>query len=772
MFIKDEWCIIEKDFDSTHNKIAESVCSIGNGHMGQRANFEETYSGETLLGNYIGGVFFPDKTRVGWWKNGYPEYFAKVLNAPTWISLNIRVDGETLDLAQVEVLDFTRKLDMQHGILFRDMHVKMSNNAELLISVQRFVSIVRTEIGALQYSITPINQDVTLDISSEISSDVYNADANYNEQFWEPISAFHNNKYAILVDKTKSHPYNAPVFSVATGMINTFMVQGENDVCETSFEKKRQYIAETAQVKLQQHKKIIVEKKSTQVSSLHYNEHELQQAAQVNLKDIATSSFQELCEEHSRAWLNKWHQSDIEIEGDVAAQQGIRFSIFHLSQTYTGKDSRLNIGPKGFTGEKYGGATYWDTEAFCLPFYLSSAPENVAKNLLLYRYNQLPHAIENAKKLGFSKGAALYPMVTMTGEECHNEWEITFEEIHRNGAIAYAIYNYVNYTDDKSYIIEFGLEVLIAIARFWAQRVNFSSVKKKYVILGVTGPNEYENNVNNNWYTNVIAKWCLQFTLDTITWVKRLRPDAYTKLVNKISFDEIVEVVRWTDISKNMFLPYEETLGIFIQQEGYFDKEFRTVAELSDAERPINQHWSWDRILRSCYIKQADVVQGLFMFEQKFEQEEIAKNFYFYEDRCVHESSLSPSVHAVVAAKLGDIEKAYDLYLQTSRLDLDDYNHEADEGLHITSMAGSWLALVYGFAGMRVVSAKLHFTPHIPANWNKISFNILFRGTRLYISITQTTFFIENSDGSDIRVCINNKEYVLHKKKNQTVALV
>src|SRR5690606_8232097 len=221
---------------------------------------------------------------------------------------------------------------------------------------------------------------------------------------------------------------------------------------------------------------------------------------------------------------------DIAIEGDLGAQQGIRFNIFQLYQTYTGEDERLNIGPKGFTGEKYGGATYWDTEAYCLPFYLATADQHVARNLLIYRYKHLEKAIENAQKLGFKDGAALYPMVTMNGEECHNEWEITFEEIHRNGAIAYAIYDYIRYTGDRDYLAEFGLEVLIGIARFWSQRVHWSERRQLFMMHGVTGPNEYENNVNNNWYTNYLAVWCLKYTLQALDYVEQNCASEYKKI--------------------------------------------------------------------------------------------------------------------------------------------------------------------------------------------------------------------------------------------------
>ena len=293
----------------------------------------------------------------------------------------------------------------------------------------------------------------------------------------------------------------------------------------------------------------------------------------------------------------------------MAAQQGIRFNIFHLHQTYTGEDPRLNIGPKGFTGEKYGGSTYWDTEAYCLPFYLSTRDPQIARNLLMYRYHHLEKAQENAARLGL-KGA-LYPMVTMTGEECHNEWEITFEEIHRNGAIAYAIFNYVRYTGDQDYLVQYGLDVLVEICRFWASRVTFQPRKGVYMILGVTGPNEYENNVNNNWYTNRIASWCLEYTLEVLEELGakipgHLRPDPK-------------ELHMWEDIVQNMYYPLLPDLGVFAQQDGFMDKELLSVDAIPRSELPLNQHWSWDRILRSCFIKQADVLQGLFFFGDRYD---------------------------------------------------------------------------------------------------------------------------------------------------------
>ena len=205
----------------------------------------------------------------------------------------------------------------------------------------------------------------------------------------------------------------------------------------------------------------------------------------------------------------------------------------------------------------------------------------------------------------------------MNGEESHNEWEITFEEIHRNGAIAYAIFDYIKYTDDQKYLAEYGLEVLIGIARFWAQRVNWSaSHQQKYVLLGVTGPNEFENNVNNNWYTNKIAAWCLDYCREAIEYVKETHSADFTRIADISKFN-ISETKKWQEISENMYYPYSEKHGVFLQQDGFLDKELIPVTDLPASQRPIVEHWSWDRILRSCYIKQADTLQGFYFFEDE-----------------------------------------------------------------------------------------------------------------------------------------------------------
>jgi len=620
----------------------------------------------------------------------------------------------------------------------------------------RFCSIADDEAGAIKYTITPLNFSGILTITPFIDGDVINKDSNYDEKFWDEVKkeTWPAGGYVQLRTKKTG-------FEVATGMQVIILENGKLVDPKTKPVEKEKYIGAKIELQVNKDKSITIIKYAANLSSLNYEAGGLARNVKETLSRISEKGFEALLAEQAAAWTEKWLRNDIIIEGDAAAQQGIRFNIFQLNQTYTGEDDRLNIGPKGFTGEKYGGSTYWDTEAYCVPFYLSTADQKVTRNLLLYRYKQLDKAIENAKLLGFKDGAALYPMVTMDGTECHNEWEITFEEIHRNGAIAYAIYNYVHYTGDEDYLADCGLEVLIAIARFWAQRVNWSNEKQRYVILGVTGPNEYENNVNNNWYTNKMAAWCMQYATDAAAKVKISGPEQYTTLVNKLSFNEAEETAKFKDIIAKMYFPYNEERRVFLQQDGYMDKEQIPVKDLPLSERPINQKWSWDRILRSCYIKQADVLQGIYFFEDQYDLDTIRRNFDFYESRTVHESSLSPCVHAILAAKLGDEARAYEFYLRTSRLDLDDYNNDTEDGCHITSMAGTWMSVVEGFGGMRVRDGKLSFQPFLPAKWRSFSFHIGFRGTLINIKVSKDGVQIKNLSGNETTVLVYDKEQMV-----------
>lgn len=766
-FLKtDEWNVIEESFHADNLRAFESIFSLGNGRLGQRGNFEETYSSDTLQGSYLAGISYLDKTRVGWWKNGYPNYFTRIPNAPNWSGIIVRLIDEELDLALWDVDSFERRLDMKEGISYRDFQVTSPKGHKLKVHVEHITSMANQNLCIIKYSVTSVNYEGKISLVPYINGDVKHETSNFNEKMWNILRAETTSEYAYLWTQTRHE--DSQVCSCMTYQLfkNSKEITGNPIKIE---KEKMTGFSIGADVKPGERVTLI--KYTAVLSSLYYDRQLLVDEAVSESKKAKAIGWDALVNEHKKVWEDIWNETDVIIDGDPEAQQGIRFNIFQLNQTYRGDDPRLNIGSKGFTGEKYGGNTYWNTELCCVPFFLLSNPKDVARNLLLYRYNHLPKAIENAKKLGFSGGAALYPMVTINGDECHNEWEITFEEIHRNSIIAYAIMLYTTMTGNKEYVAHYGLEVLIAISRFWSQRVSFSQPKQKYVILGVTGPNEYENNVDNNWYTNYSCIQCLNVTLEYLEMIALEYPDEYARIRRKTSFDK-EETYRWKEIIDNMYMPEDKELGIFVQHDGYLDKELKTVQDIPTNERPINQHWSWDRILRSCYIKQSDVLLGLYLYYTNFDKEFIRRNFDFYEPRTVHESSLSPYLHSILASRVGYLDKAYNLFLHATRLDLDDYNNELEQGLHITSMAGGWLAIVRGFAGMQVLEGLMSFSPTIPQKWNSYTFKINFRERTLQLCINKRNIEVKLIKGQSLKIKVYEKEYILEENNPAIISTI
>ncbi|MFD1454415.1 glycoside hydrolase family 65 protein [Levilactobacillus lanxiensis] len=721
IFEVQPWNVITHTFDPQDKRLQESMTSLGNGYMGMRGDFEEGYSGDSLQGIYLGGVWYPDKTRVGWWKNGYPKYFGKVVNAVNFIKLPIEINGQAVDLAKDKFSDFTLDLNLQQGVLNRSFTVERGD-VKVALTFQRFLSVSQQELSVQKVTVKNLSDaSVDVTIKPSIDADVKNEEANYDERFWDVLAAEQGQDSGSVVAKTTPNPFGTPQFT--SGMEMRTVTDLKN-VAVTQPNDKEVVNAYTGSLAPQATTEL--EKRVIVVTSRDYDSQEKLTAAMHELSDkVAKSSYEELFDAHTSIWGKRWEKSDVVINGDDESQQGIRFNLFQLFSTYYGEDSRLNIGPKGFTGEKYGGATYWDTEAFAVPVYLGITNPEVTRNLLMYRYKQLDGAYINAKEQGLD--GALFPMVTFDGIECHNEWEITFEEIHRNGDIAFAIYNYTRYTGDTSYVLHEGAKVLTEISKFWADRVHFSKRNNKYMIHGVTGPDEYENNVDNNWYTNILAQWTLKYTLEILGKV-----DKETAKKLNISADQ---KAKWQDIVDRMYLPYDKDLNIFVQHDGFLDKDIEPVSAIPDGQRPINQNWSWDKILRSPYIKQGDVLQGIWDFIDDFTPEQKKSNFDFYEPLTVHESSLSPAIHSVLAADLHYEDKAVELYNRTARLDLDNYNNDTVDGLHITAMTGGWIAVVQGFAGMRVRDGQLHFAPFLPKQWKSYSFRQVFRGRLIEVSV-------------------------------------
>ena len=748
IFEVSPWTITTHELNPADKRLQESITSLGNEYMGMRGMFEETYTGDSLQGVYIGGVWFPDKTRVGWWKNGYPEYFGKAINALNFVKAEIRIDGDLIDLAKTPFDDFELSLDMKAGILHRSFIVK-----GVKISVDRFISVAKKELADLRWTFVSVDKAThQLELTSLIDADVMNEDSNYDEKFWDVLDKEADEESAFIMTRTIANPFGVPQFTVAARQRFVSDLPAVGSVNDDK-QVGNVFAGIVTETPIQIEKRVIV------TTSRDYDTNDAVKAATDDLfADIASNTYNDLVIDHTTGWAKRWEKADVQIEGDEEAQQGIRFNLFHLFATYYGNDARLNIGPKGFTGEKYGGATYWDTEAFAIPVYLGVTDPAVVKSLLKYRYQQIEGAYHNAKQQGLA--GALYPMVTFDGIESHNEWEITFEEIHRNSTIAYAIYNYTHLTGDRSWLENEGSEVLIGIARFWADRVHYSARNDAYMIHGVTGPNEYENNINNNYYTNWMAKWVLSYALENIDAVA---PEFQTKL--NVTAEERKH---WQDIVDKMYLPEADVTDVngvprhvFVAHDTFLDKELVPVRDLDPKNLPINQHWSWDRILRSPYIKQSDTLHAMYYFPDAFTEQQKRDNYEFYEPFTVHESSLSPSVHSIIAADLKMADKSVEFYERTARLDLDNYNNDTSDGLHITSMTGAWLSIVQGFAGMRVRDDQLHFEPFLPDKWQGYSFRFLFRGRLLSVAVDQNGSHVELLSGEPLTIDVAGEKLTL-----------
>ena len=389
------WHVATKTWDPEDKRLQESMTSLANENLGMRGFFEEGYSGDHMQGLYLGGVWFPDKTRVGWWKNGYPKYFGKMINAVNFMKLIIKVNGEQLDLAKQTPKDFKLDLDMKRGVLEREFTVEIGGTT-MYFNFERFVSATQKElVGQRLHIKNRGNSDAKVEITSMIDADVYNEDSNYDEQFWNVLNKSAEGEHAELTSMTKKNDFGTPQFIV--GMKTTTKTNLDHTGDGTSDKTAYNTFAGTVAAG----KEVNFEKRSLTVTSRDFDTEE---AIEKHLDELSAKldneSFDDLLDPHVQEWAERWNKSDVEIDGDEGAQQGIRFNLFQLFSTYYGNDYRLNISPKGFTGEKYGGATYWDTEAYCIPVYLGVANPEIARNLLMYRYKQLDGAFINAKEQG------------------------------------------------------------------------------------------------------------------------------------------------------------------------------------------------------------------------------------------------------------------------------------------------------------------------------------------------------------------------------------
>ena len=742
----DPWKIIEEEFLPDHSRVSESIFSLGNEYMGVRGYFDEGYSGDQLIGSYFNGVWEERPIiHVGIYK-GLSYRWAFMVNSVNWLLTKITLDGETLDLNKSEFTDFVRILNLKTGILTRSFTWNTQRGKKLKISFERFVSMADHTIGCQKVSFEPVNFSGSVDIESGVDFSIIHEQQG-NHCYWNVEKYGQVNGLTATLGKTEKSGHQ---------VLSTFRIETDKPVKPELLEAEKQ-ISVSFSLDLKQgekngFRKIISNyavKESGVASSIVWKE------GLTIAQSYSSSTYAELLQKHIVFWNEVWEKLDIVIEGDDENQQGIRFCIFQLHQTYHGQDASNNVGGKGLTGEQYSGHTFWDSETYCLPFYMFNNPA-AAKNLIEYRYKTLPQALEWAKTQDCE--GACFPMSTIDGTESCPVWWHGNLEIHINAAIAYAIWHYQKICGDTNFVYQEGIELLLQISRMFASRGNWSPTGG-FGFYGVMGPDEFHTFVNNNAYTNVLAKFTFEYTLQVINKMYTEAPQRIEELFLKLGIKP-KELGSWALMAEQMIIPTNKETGVFEQHEAYFLLPHLDIQSIPVTDFPLYDNWTLPRIYRYDMIKQPDVLLFMFFFSHKYDLAAKKANYEYYEPRCIHESSLSPSVHSILATELGKQDEAFEFFKYATRLDLDNYNRNTREGLHTTSIAAAWMNIVYGYGGMRSDGDMLAFAPSIPETWTSFSFRIIYQEALLTITVNKKKSNFK-TDGKSIRIRIYGSIYTV-----------
>ncbi|CAH0120220.1 MULTISPECIES: glycoside hydrolase family 65 protein [unclassified Paenibacillus] len=741
----DPWKIIEEGFDPERNRVSESIFSLGNEYMGVRGYVEEGYSGDTLLGSYFNGLF--EESEVGAHYKGIIRSLRFMVNGVDWLYTRITIDDETFDMGTAAFSDFRRELDFKRGIYSRQLVWHLRNGKSVQLTFERLISMRVSNLGCQRIVLKPLNFSGAARIIAGLDFSTIHEDRNF--RYWESVKQGSKQGISAMLGQT-ANTRNRLFSSYRLDLPKT---------AESVPVSEYNFTGHDILLELKKGEPAVLDKLVINVANKEpERSHEDVWDEGMKLAErYAGVNYESAAEEQERYWAQVWEHSDIVIDGDPDNQQGIRFCIFQLYQTYHGDNPGFNIGAKGLTGEAYRGLAFWDTESYCLPFYIFNNPK-AARSLLEFRYKTLPHALERAKELDCE--GAFYPIATIDGTESCDLWQHSNLQLHVGTAVAYGLRHYVNMTGDKAFLYEKGLEMLIQISRFYASRGQWGQKSGKYGYFGVMGPDEFQLMVNNNCYINLMAKKMFEFTLQTIAEMEEADRPAFAGLSDRLGLT-VQERLDWKNKADNMKIPYDEETGIYEEHDGFFDMPHLDIHSIPVTEFPLYSHWSYDRLYRYDMIKQPDVLMFMFLYSGEFSLEAKRANYDYYEARCIHESSLSPSIHSILAAEIGRQEEAYKFFEFATRLDLDNYNRNTREGLHTTSIAAAWMNIVYGFGGMRSDGDKLLFNPSIPERWNQYSFPITYGGTQLAVEVDRQQVKISVRSGDPVEINVYGQDYIV-----------
>lgn len=720
----EPWRIVERGFDPARSLCSESVFSLANELMGVRGYPEEGTTAQSLVGSYFGGVY-----ELG--KEGEPGGYRGVVKQTHFMVcaadfFRIRLfEGENALVLDASARGFERTLDLRTGLLSRSYSRPLAGGGMLQVHIERLLGM--DDVHAACQCVT-LCADTDAAVALELGIDGGVKHRMTGQCHWtveEQVAQGRRAAIRLRTETTDQHVSYAFEVETAAACAPVKWPQGA---------------AMRVKLSLEAGKPVTVERR---IRNAVDTEEPLGAFMAADMP-----GFEALLA-HNRAHYDAfWALSDVEIDGDELNQQGIRYCVFQLHGTYRGLDPRHNIGAKGLTGEAYNGHAFWDSETYCLPYYLLN-DRAAAKNLLLFRYHTLPQAMERAGELDCE--GACYPIATLSGREACTLWQHASLQMQPSTAVAYAIMEYAQVTGDTDFLYREGIEMLVAICRYIVSRGGWNADHTGFGFYGVMGPDEFHMMVHHNFYTNFMGKKTLEATLGVLAQMENA--DAYVPAGERAA---------WKMIAEKMILLRGDG-GLIEQHEGYFGLPHVNVRDIPVTDFPLYDHWSYDRIYRTDMIKQPDVLMAMFLYPEDFTAEEKRINYDFYEPRCIHESSLSPSIHAILAQELGMDDQAFDFFGFATRMDLDNYNRNTCEGLHLTSIAAAWVTIVYGFGGLRIANGRISLAPHLPKAWRRYAFRFRVEDSVVLAQVSEDGCELSLLSGGPVGVTLYGKAAVVGK---------
>ena len=791
------WSIRSASLDRTAWSTEESLFFTGNGYLGVRGCFEEPPRPEadgghrSIRGTYLNAFHEITDVEYGEKLFGFPETqqkMANVIDAQTVLLAFGGADGEaaggrdpeTFSLEEGEVLAYERVLHLDRGYAERIVHWRSPSGREVRLAFRRLVSLRRRELFVQEIEIEPVRGADRVTVTAVLNGDVQN----YVNRRDPRVGAKHAKLLEVVRsvaedDGVAGLEVRAPRSGLKAACASFLRIDGaaERHVVRgggaagiagdgsagdahgdgaVSITRGDKTVAFTATVGLTG--KVVITKLNVYADTLRHGDDPL--AAAVGLcRSWKGLTFAEAAAEQREELDRFWRIADVAIEGDDALQEGIRFNLYHLLQS-AGRDRFSNIAAKGLSGEGYEGHYFWDTEIYMVPVFLLTHPER-ARQLLLYRYSILDHARQRAREMGHRQGA-LFPWRTIAGGECSAYFPAGTAQYHISADIAYAHVQYYLATGDWAFMEQYGAELLAETARLWIDVGHWRD--GRFRIDGVTGPDEYTAIVNNNYYTNAMAKHNLQWAARMAVMMRQRAPEAFAALAARIGLKD-GEPEAWMRAANAMYLPYDPALNINPQDDSFLQKAVWDFDGTPKEHYPLLLHYHPLTLYRYQVCKQADTVLAHFLLDEE-PLSVIRDSYLYYEKITIHDSSLSSCVFSIMAAKIGDVDKAYDYFMETARLDLDNTHGNTRDGLHLANMGGTWMAIVFGFAGLRIKEDGLGFAPVIPRQWKAYAFKVRYRGRLIAVRVEQADggnggtdagmsvarFELLEGDGLEIRV--------------------